>query len=252
MRAHMAALATALILGGTGSGGAALAGQEISDPIGQGVREPTDGMLDRIADVGFAPGELRFVPIVIPSYQAGEGSSVYGTTLGLKIAGFAPNLGVQVRAVGRVIDVGDDSRSALGGDVKLSHSGDFPISAAVKGSFLRTGGVANRLEGELALDARLYRGGFHAVEVGLSARVRSNSPDAGARSTGEMFAAGLSWSLGSETELLGAYEFDNELSGEDSFSLSVAQRLPRVPATPLLIVTAGKHRRIAVSLALVL
>lgn len=229
------------------AGGAAA--QVVNDPVGQSVREPADLLVDRIGDVGLQPGQRAYRMLLVPGYSATNGSSTWGATLGLKLSGLPGGLSLQARGIGHVLNRAAGDRNRVGADVKLARAVGGTFALAVKAAFVRTSGVSDRADAEAAADVRLLRG-FHSVKAGVSARYRSNSPASGPTRTGSIIATGASWSLGGETELQAAYAFDNEFSNEDDFTMTFSQVLPQMPAPTVLMLTAGKHRYIAVNLAM--
>ena len=230
----------------------AASAQVSTDPIGQSVREPALSILDQldVATAGFTRGQVSYKLLLIPNFTAVEGTNIYGATVGLKINEIRRNMALQLRGIGKNIDTEPASRNRFGFDAKLTYADTTPLSAALKGTFLHTADLSDRTEGEIAVDYRLHKGQFHALKTGVTARYASTTPEIGDKQSGSVFAAGVTWALGAATEINAAYEFENDLAGEDNFSVTIGQVLPQLPWSTVLIVTAAKHRVIAVNLAL--
>jgi hypothetical protein len=250
LRAHnahvcFAAIVACALLSPLGAGA-----QGASDPIAQSVREPVEGIGDRIVALGFDAARTKFAgkTLIIPNYLAVSGLEAFGVTIGGKYSGgFLGKNSLTWRGSAKTLDDGINDRRRFGLDLKAAFPFRNKIGVALKGGWSKTTDVSTKVEGEAAVDFKFYDGAAHKLKFGFTGRYASTSPESGPKRSGSVLATGFGWSLGSETELSLGYEFEHDLLTEDNYSITFAQMLPQVLGNATLLVTAGKHRLIGVS-----
>lgn len=205
-----------------------------------------------------APGaaaQRSYRVILTPSSVAAEDLLAYGANAALS---------TQVASVPSQFRLGYRRMSIEGADDldRLTGQAKFRVvparnllgrttSVSVSGDFSRTFEVADRFDANIAVERAIDRG--EKLTLGLTGGYSIRDSEAGARLEDATVATGAIFALRRETELGIDYAFKNDIDGEDDYSLSVTQVLTPVgaPVTTNLVIGAGKHRVVFLTLVFV-
>lgn len=217
-----------------------------------------EGVRESVALFGDLPGlPMSFVPQgitlrVLPSGVSASGVYVYGAT-GLAV--YKPSSGwfaahpIEVSGGYRRLDidaVGADDHDRLIAKAKHQLLTGGGVAATAIGEYARTLDLQTKAKAGLAFGYSLISGGAADPSLGLGlSAVWSTKQDDDADGVSDfVFAPGIVYARNSETKLAIDYSLDNDVDGEDRFSIVLQQDVsPLTLSLPVrLVAGVGKHR----------